>query len=71
MQDEQKSQHNIKLHIVSDIHLEFYKTLPKLEKRFLDIDPTKINILCLCGDIGYPHTKIYKWFITIYRWYIR
>ena len=26
--------------------------------------PYKINILCLCEDIGYPHTKIYKWFIT-------
>jgi len=64
MQDEIPPIQNIKLHVLSDIHLEFYKTLPKLEKRFINIDPSKINILCLCEDIGYPHTKIYKWFIT-------
>ena len=64
MQDEQNRLNNIKLHVLSDIHLEFYKTLPKLEKKFQSIDPSATNILCLCGDIGYPHTKIYKWFIT-------
>ena len=55
---------NIKLYVLSDIHLEFYKTLPKLEKKIQDIDLSCVNILCLCGDIGYPHSKIYKWFIT-------
>jgi predicted phosphohydrolase len=61
--NEQKK--SIRIHLISDIHLEFYKTFPKLDKKIQLSEPgtNTINILCLCGDIGYPHMKIYAAFI--------
>lgn len=50
----------VKINYLSDIHSEFYKQL-KFEKIF-NFDGTG-EILCLCGDIGYPEHKIYEKFL--------
>lgn len=45
----------MKIQYISDIHLEFYSKLPK-------IDPIG-DVLILAGDIGYPFSVIYKEFL--------
>ena len=40
---------------VSDIHLEFMSKPPKIK--------VMADVLCLCGDIGYPFSGIYREFI--------
>lgn len=45
----------VKFQYISDIHLEFLKKIPKIEKL--------ANNLCLLGDIGHPTSKIYNQFI--------
>ena len=40
---------------ISDIHLEVWKKEPKIN--------IKCDILCICGDIGDPYSKIYKKFM--------
>ena len=48
----------VKLRYISDIHLEFLKTFPKI----LNLDYQKES-LCLLGDIGYAYSPIYHDFI--------
>lgn len=45
----------MKIQYLSDVHLEFRFNLPKIKKL--------ADILVLAGDIGYPKSKIYLWFI--------
>ena len=40
---------------VSDVHLEFMSKPPKIK--------VMADVLCLCGDIGYPFSGIYREFI--------
>jgi predicted phosphodiesterase len=40
---------------LSDIHLEFMTKPPKIK--------AMADVLCLCGDIGYPHSGIYSLFL--------
>jgi predicted phosphodiesterase len=46
----------VKFQYISDIHLEFYKKIPKIKK--------VADNLCLLGDIGYANKKNYKQFIN-------
>jgi len=49
------------IRVVSDVHLEHYKTPPS----FRDIiTPSISDILCLLGDIGDPRQELYDNFIT-------
>lgn len=48
----------VKLRYISDIHLEFLKTFP----RILNLDYQNES-LCLLGDIGYAYSQIYHDFI--------
>jgi len=45
----------MKIQYISDIHLEFLKNIPKIEKIG--------DVLVLAGDIGYPFSNIYKDFL--------
>ncbi len=53
-----------RLQILSDMHLEFHYRTPYIAKTG--------EILCLCGDIGYPSRSLYKKFIAWaareYKW---
>ena len=51
----------MKFHVLSDIHLEFYKNYPGFDT-FVK-DPTGAEALCLCGDIGDPFSASYKSFL--------
>ena len=61
------------IHLISDIHTEFF--ISKAYKNDIDIFCNKLfkkkhnyskkNILCLCGDIGYPELNNYKKFLKI------
>jgi predicted phosphodiesterase len=53
----------MKIYVLSDIHLEFYKRLPPMQN-IINVNPAEHNVLCLCGDIGYPHRKIYSEFLA-------
>ena len=48
----------VKLRYISDIHLEFLKTFPRIQN--LDYQNES---LCLLGDIGYAYSQIYNDFI--------
>jgi hypothetical protein len=48
----------VKLRYISDIHLEFLKTFPKI----VNLDYQNES-LCLVGDIGYAYSQIYHNFI--------
>lgn len=48
----------MKLHILSDIHLERYRLFPGLH-HFIK-DPSSADYICLCGDIGDIHTDVYE-----------
>lgn len=52
----------IKIQLISDIHLELRKNLPQNYR----IPPFEVtgNVLCLGGDIGNPHEKIYSKFLN-------
>lgn len=53
----------MKFHLLSDIHLEFYKKYPGIIY-FLDpIENDSIDYLFLCGDIGDPFSNNYKLFL--------
>lgn len=45
----------MRIQYISDLHLEFLSKPPKILPR--------ADILCLCGDIGYPFSNIYKSFL--------
>lgn len=45
----------MKIQYISDIHLELLEEFPKIK--------VLAEHICLCGDIGYPWTQIYKDFI--------
>lgn len=45
----------MQIQYVSDIHLEFLKTIPNIVP--------KAKILVLAGDIGYPHQQLYTTFL--------
>lgn len=49
----------IKIQVISDTHLEFAEHDPTVKLSVLG------NIICLCGDIGYPGQRTYQNFI---RW---
>jgi predicted phosphodiesterase len=59
----------MKIHLLSDLYLEFYKNIntlqdfikevPKLDKNFIDIEDRNNKILILAGDIGYPTMNNY------------
>jgi len=53
----------LKLQLVSDIHLELRGKLPTNYQ----IPPIKVcgNVLCLAGDIGKPHSKLYEKYLSI------
>lgn len=46
----------MKIQYLSDVHLEFMSKPPKIK--------VMADVLCLCGDIGYPFSGIYKLFLT-------
>ncbi len=48
-----------KMQCISDLHLEFYKTLEKVPPI-----PVRAPILVLAGDIGYPTLPLYWEFLT-------
>jgi len=52
----------MRFQVLSDIHLEFYKEYPGLT-HFIN-DQNAADCLCLCGDIGDPHSPHYKRFLT-------
>jgi predicted phosphodiesterase len=47
----------MRIQYISDIHLEFFKVLPK------QIVRPVADILCLAGDIGYPFSSLYTNFL--------
>ncbi len=47
----------MRIQYISDIHLEFYQTLPD------NLVVSGAKILCLAGDIGYPYSAIYEQFL--------
>jgi predicted phosphodiesterase len=47
----------MRIQYISDIHLEFFKHLPK---QFLRSDA---DILCIAGDVGYPFSSLYSDFL--------
>ncbi len=47
----------MRIQYISDIHLEFFKVLPK------QIVRPVADILCLAGDIGYPFSSLYRDFL--------
>lgn len=51
----------VKINYLSDLHLEFYDSLDFHKIFKFDNDG---EILCLCGDIGYPEDKIYEDFLN-------
>ena len=51
----------VKINYLSDLHLEFYKKSFDFSKIF-NFDNFS-EILCLCGDIGYPEHSIYEEFL--------
>lgn len=52
----------MRFQVLSDIHLEFYKEYPGLA-HFIS-DQQAADCLCLCGDIGDPHSPHYKRFLA-------
>ena len=52
----------MRIQYISDIHLEFLSKYIKngLTKKFT---PKPANVLCLAGDIGYPHSQEYEKFL--------
>jgi predicted MPP superfamily phosphohydrolase len=50
----------VKINYLSDLHLEFYDTFDF--HKIFNFDNNG-EILCLCGDIGYPENKIYGDFL--------
>ena len=50
-------------HVLSDVHLEFYKTYPGLSSFIKPKINENVNYLCLCGDIGNPRLPFYKLFL--------
>jgi predicted phosphohydrolase len=51
------------MNLVSDIHLEFYSKKFRDFGLFLPSNISPKGIAILAGDIGYPHSEIYKTFI--------
>lgn len=51
----------MKYHVVSDIHLEFYKKYPGIDTFIKKNDD--VDYLFLCGDIGDPFSNNYKLFL--------
>lgn len=47
-----------RFHVLSDIHLERYKSFPGLH-HFIH-DPSTADFICLCGDIGDVHSAVYE-----------
>jgi 3',5'-cyclic AMP phosphodiesterase CpdA len=52
----------MKIKILSDLHLEFYKTLERAPIQYIEANA---DILILAGDIGYPGSSLYKEFIDL------
>jgi predicted MPP superfamily phosphohydrolase len=52
----------VKINYLSDLHLEFFKKTFDFSKIFNFNNSGEI--LCLCGDIGYPEEEIYEKFLT-------
>ena len=48
---------NLKIQIISDLHLEFMKTLPNFLKTFKN---PEVDYLFLAGDIGYVNYPNYN-----------
>ena len=53
----------VKINYLSDLHLEFYDSLDF--HKIFKFDNNG-EILCLCGDIGYPEDKIYEDFLNYF-----
>lgn len=55
---------DFRIQVISDVHLEMHRYIPKLK--------VGAEILCLCGDIGYPLWQTYKeflsWASANYKW---
>ena len=47
----------MKIQIISDVHLEFYQSFPRIKKN------PGVEIVCLLGDIGYPTERNYRDFL--------
>ena len=61
----------MKIQIASDLHLEFYKDIPRNDTFFKKlVEPTDADLLILAGDIGYPEDAITLQFLTYccYTW---
>lgn len=56
-----KFYYKMKFHVISDIHLEFYKRIPPIT-RFIDTSEI-VDYLFICGDICDPFSKNYKLFL--------
>lgn len=53
-----------KIKVLSDIHLEYYDTYPGIYTFLPEDQKGKVDILCLCGDIGNPAHSYYQRFLA-------
>jgi predicted MPP superfamily phosphohydrolase len=61
----------MKINYLSDLHLEFYKKNFDFNKLFNFKSGEIGDILCLCGDIGYPEMQNYSDFIDFCSKYFK